>query len=221
MTIALLSGLLTGFALIIAIGAQNAYVLRLGIAGPARTIFVVVLICALSDAVLITAGVLGIGVIVERAPVALIVLRVLGAGFLIVYGILAARRAVHPEALVIDEPNGEQPARAGGVAVAQRVASRSALATAALTALAFTWLNPHVYLDTLVFLGSIANQQGVDTRWIWAAGAITASFVWFFGLGFGARFLRPIFARPRAWRVLDAVIAVVMIGLGLKLAIWG
>ena len=200
--ISLLFGLATGLGLIVAIGAQNAYVLRLGIAGLARTILAVVLICALSDAVLIVAGVLGIGVLVERAPVLLIVLRVLGAGFLIVYGLLAARRAIRPQALKVE----------GGV--------NPGLRTAVLTALAFTWLNPHVYLDTLLFLGSVANQQG-DGRWLFAIGAVTASFVWFFGLGFGARALRPVFARPSAWRILDALIAAVMIGLGLKLAIWG
>jgi len=86
---------------------------------------------------------------------------------------------------------------------------------------AFTWLNPHVYLDTVVLLGSVANQQGADERWWWSAGAISGSFLWFFALGFGARLLRPVFARPAAWRVLDALIAVVMLALGLRLALGG
>lgn len=215
---AALTGLATGFGLIIAIGAQNTYVLRLGIAGAWRTILAVVAICAVSDAVLIFAGVLGIGVLVEQVPVALVILRFLGAGFLIVYGIMAGRRALKPQALTIEAAPAPGEAPGGGVATLTAVQPK--LRTAVLTALAFTWLNPHVYLDTLVFLGSIANQQG-DLRWVWAAGAIASSFIWFFALGFGARFLRPIFARPIAWRILDSAIAVFMIGLGLKLAIWG
>jgi L-lysine exporter family protein LysE/ArgO len=101
------------------------------------------------------------------------------------------------------------------------VARPVGLGRAAVTALALTWLNPHVYLDTVLFLGSIANQQGPDLRWWWAGGAMCASVVWFFALGFGARLLRPIFARPTAWRVLDIGISVVMIGLGLRLAVAG
>jgi L-lysine exporter family protein LysE/ArgO len=100
-------------------------------------------------------------------------------------------------------------------------ATSVSLRTVALTTVAFTWLNPHVYLDTLLFLGSVANQQPGELRWVWAAGAMASSILWFFSLGFGARYLRPVFAKPAAWRVLDSIIAVVMIGLGLKLAIWG
>ena len=212
---AVLTGLATGFGLIIAIGAQNTFVLRLGISGPARAILAVVAICAVSDAVLIFAGVLGIGALVEQVPIALVILRFLGAGFLIVYGIMAGRRALRPKALTVEAPAGTEAAASTTLTMAQ-----PKLSTAVLTALAFTWLNPHVYLDTLVFLGSIANQQG-DLRWVWAGGAIAASFIWFFALGFGARFLRPIFARPMAWRILDSAISIFMIGLGLKLAIWG
>ena len=197
-----LLGLGTGLALIIAIGAQNAYVLRLGIAGRLRIVAVVVAICALSDALLIAAGVLGIGVVIERAPIALVVIRILGSGFLIVYGLLAARRVFRPQAL-------EPAAQKGSIS----------LKTAALTTLALTWLNPHVYLDTIVFLGSVANQQGADERWWWAAGAMTGSLLWFSVLGFGARLLRPFFARPNSWRILDAVIAVVMLTLGIRMAV--
>jgi L-lysine exporter family protein LysE/ArgO len=196
-----LLGLSTGLALIIVIGAQNAYVLRLGIEGQNRIILPVVLVCAVSDAVLIAAGVLGIGAIIHSVPVALVVIRVIGSGFLIVYGTFAARRAFRPKAL---EPS-DAPAQ---------VSLRAAIATM----VALTWLNPHVYLDTVIFLGSVANQQGVDERWWWAGGAITGSFVWFFGLGFGARLLRPFFAQPRTWRILDAVIAVVMLFLGIRMA---
>ena len=221
----LLMGLGTGLALIVAIGAQNAFVLRLGIAGRGREILAVVAICAASDIALIAAGVLGIGSVVERFPVALIVLRFVGAAFLIGYGVLAARRAVHPGALRVDE--GAVAPIPGAVATGiQHGATLTVerpvrLRAAVVTALAFTWLNPHVYLDTLIFAGSIANQQGPDLRWWWAAGAMIASLVWFFALGFGARLLRPIFARPAAWRALDICIAVGMIGLGLGLAIAG
>jgi len=221
----LLMGLGTGLALIVAIGAQNAFILRLGIAGRGREILAVVAICAASDIALIAAGVLGIGAVVERFPLALIVLRFVGAAFLISYGVLAARRAVHPGALRVDD--GAVAPTPGAVATEIQHGSTLTverpvhLRAAVLTALAFTWLNPHVYLDTLIFAGSIANQQGHDLRWWWASGAMTASLVWFFALGFGARLLRPIFARPAAWRVLDTCIAVGMIGLGLGLAIAG
>lgn len=194
-------GMVTGLSLIVAIGAQNAFVLRLGIEGRVRIIAPVVAICALSDAVLIVAGVLGLGALITAAPIALVVIRVFGAGFLIVYGILAARRAILPGALVAELPAG-----------------RTGLRVAVTTVLVLTWLNPHVYLDTVLFLGSVASQQGPTERWWWVGGAIAASILWFGCLGFGARLLRPVFARPGAWRVLDAVIAVVMIALGLRLA---
>jgi L-lysine exporter family protein LysE/ArgO len=197
-----LLGLATGLSLIIAIGSQNAFVLRLGIEGRNRVIIPVVAICAVSDAVLILAGVLGLGVVVAAAPVAIIVIRVLGSAFLIVYGLFAARRAIRPGALVVS----------GGV-------TSTGLRVAVGSAVALTWLNPHVYLDTVLFLGAVANQQGAMERWWWTGGAIAASFVWFSALGFGARLLRPVFARRAAWRVLDAVIAVVMIALGVRLAL--
>ena len=199
--VSVLLGLGTGLSLIIAIGSQNAFVLRLGIAGNTRTIAAVVLVCALSDALLIVAGILGIGVLIQAAPVALIVIRVVGAGFLLVYGIFAARRAIRPRPLEVD----------GGVVIG--------FGAAVATVIGLTWLNPHVYLDTVIFLGSVGNQQGESARWWWAAGAIAASFLWFFSLGFGARLLRPLFARPGAWRVLDAIIAVVMLALGVKIAL--
>jgi len=197
-----LLGLITGLTLIIAIGTQNAFVLRLGIEGRNRVIAPVVAICALSDAVLILAGVVGLGAVITAAPVAIVVIRVLGSAFLIGYGLWAARRAIRPGALVVTGA----PAETG-------------LRVAVTTVLALTWLNPHVYLDTVLFLGGVANQQGSVERWWWAAGAVLASFLWFAALGFGARLLRPFFARPSAWRVLDAVIAVVMLALGIRLAL--
>ncbi|WP_104200523.1 LysE/ArgO family amino acid transporter [Cryobacterium sp. Y29] len=196
-----LFGFGTGLALIIAIGAQNAFILRLGIAGRNRTVLVAVLICSVSDAVLILAGIVGIGALIRAAPVVLVIVQVLGAGFLLTYGAFAAVRAFRPGVLV--------------AAATTTVSTRAAVATT----IALTWLNPHVYLDTLIFLGSVANQQGTNERWWWGAGAITASFVWFFALGFGARMLRPLFAKRSSWRVLDAFIAVVMIALGVKMAV--
>ncbi|WP_431867607.1 LysE/ArgO family amino acid transporter [Nocardiopsis eucommiae] len=218
-----LMGLGTGLALIVAIGAQNAYLLRLGIDGRPSAVLAVVLVCAVSDAALITAGVAGIGGLVEAMPTAMVVVRLLGAGFLVVYGLLAAHRALRPgraEVLVPAE-NAPAPAATGrgtGTALATR---STGLRAAVLTALALTWLNPHVYLDTVVFLGSVANQQAGEARWWWAAGAVAGSFLWFFALGFGARLLRPVFARPGAWRVLDGIIAAVMLTLGVSLALGG
>ena len=193
------TGLLTGAAPIIAIGAQNAYVLRLGIRR--QHVLPVVAICALSDALLIAAGVGGMGALVEAAPTAITAIRWIGAVFLITYGLMAARRAFHAEHL---------EAATGPVHVSRR--------TAVLTTLAFTWLNPHVYLDTLVFLGSVATTHA-DRRWWFGAGAAAASLLWFAGLGYGARLLAPLFEKPLAWRILDGTIAVVMLTLGATLAL--
>ncbi|MDQ5894499.1 MAG: L-lysine exporter family protein LysE/ArgO [Actinomycetota bacterium] len=198
----MLLGFGASLTLIVAIGAQNAYLLRLGVEGRGRILVTVILICALSDAILIAAGVAGIGAVIEAAPAATDVVRVLGAIFLISYGVMAARRAIRPQAMVVDE----SPADASMKAII-------------LTTLALTWLNPHVYLDTVMLLGSIANQQGETDRWWWAAGAMAASFAWFFILGYGARLLKPLFARPAAWRVLDWLIAFVMVSLGAGLIV--
>jgi L-lysine exporter family protein LysE/ArgO len=196
----LVAGLGSGLSLIVAIGAQNAFVLRQGIrrehVGP------VALLCALADALLIGAGVLGIGTLVEQAPVVLDVVKWGGVAFLLGYAALALRRAVRTEVL-----------RAG------ESGAGSSLGAALTMAAALTFLNPHVYLDTVLLLGSIANQHGDDGRWIFAAGAALGSFAWFFGLGYGARRLAPLFAEPMAWRVLDALIAVVMTLIALSLAL--
>lgn len=206
MNASLLQMMLLGFGasltLIAAIGAQNAYLLRLGVEGRGRMLVTVVLICAMSDAILIAAGVAGIGAVIEAAPAAIDVVRVLGAVFLISYGVMAARRAFNPQGMTLDE----SPADASTKAII-------------LTTLALTWLNPHVYLDTVMLLGSVANQQGETDRWWWALGAASASFTWFFLLGYGARLLKPLFARPGAWRVLDCLIALIMIGLGTGLIV--
>ena len=195
------AGLGLGLSLIVAIGAQNAFVLRQGLR--LEHVVAVVLVCALSDAVLIVAGVGGAGSVVTRAPEVVQVVCFAGAAFLLVYGLMAARRVFRPAALLPES---------GG--------ARTRLAVTVTTALALTWLNPHVYLDTVVLLGSLASTYD-DQRWWFAAGATLGSAVWFTGLGFGARLLRPVFARPTAWRVLDAVIAVVMVSLAASLFVRG
>lgn len=195
----LLAGFGLGLSLIVAIGAQNAFVLRQGLRG--EHVLAVVLVCALSDALLITAGVAGVGALLQQVPWLLVVVRVGGAAFLLAYAALAARRALRPSGDALD---ADAPVR------------RSTPGAVVLTALALTWLNPHVYLDTVVLLGSVAATQG-DARAWFGVGAVLASVVWFTGLGFGARLLRPVFARPGAWRVLDAGIAVVMVAIALSL----
>jgi len=192
-----LIGFATGLTLIVAIGAQNAFVLRQGI--QREHVLPVVLICAVADALLISAGVAGLGVLVTGRPVVTEVIRYAGAAFLIGYGLLAVRRALRPGALVASD-------RAPGT-----------LRAALLTCLGFTFLNPHVYLDTVVLLGSIANHY--DGPWLFAAGAVTASFTWFFALGYGAKRLSGFFARPRSWQLLDGFIAVVMFALAARLLI--
>lgn len=197
-------GLGTGLALIVAIGAQNAFVLRQGIRG--EHIAAIVAVCAISDAVLIAAGVLGTGALLTAAPAAVVVLRYVGAAFLVTYGVMAARRILKPQALVSAEPG---PSGAG----------RSGLAAALATVMALTWLNPHVYLDTVLLLGSVANAQGPGLQWWFGAGAMLGSILWFCSLGFGAKLLRGFFARPASWRILDGGIAVTMVGLGVGLAL--
>jgi len=194
-----LAGLVTGLSLIVAIGAQNAYVLRQGLAR--EHVGVVVAICALSDVVLISAGVSGIGTIVERAPWVLDVVRWLGVAFLTWYGVASLRRARRSDAL--------------------RAADRGSTGVRgiALRALALTWLNPHVYLDTVLLLGTIANHEGPTGRWWFAAGACIASGVWFSGLGYGARRAGRLLASPRAWQVLDVLIGITMIAIALSLAL--
>ena len=188
------SGLGLGLSLIVVIGAQNAFVLRQGLTG--EHVRLVVAVCTVSDAVLIAAGVVGAGAVLTQLPGLLAAVRVAGGIFLIGYGILAARRAARPSALLSGTSRRGNGTRA-----------------TAATCLALTWLNPHVYLDTVVLLGAIANTHH-GQRWPFAAGAAIASATWFFSLGYGARLLRPVFARPTAWRILDSAIAAVMLTLG-------
>ena len=215
----LLAGLGLGLSLIIAIGAQNVFVLRQGIRR--EHVLAVVIVCAVSDAVLIAAGITGIGAVLSAIPWLVEVVRWVGAAFLIGYGMLAARRAWRPRAaLVVEEPRGtESGTTTSAMPAATAVAPPQArLRTVVLTALALTWLNPHVYLDTVFLLGSIAGTHG-DARWLFGAGAMVASLAWFTALGFGARYLSRWLSTPRAWRWLDAGIAVVMVAIGLSLVL--
>lgn len=210
------AGIGIGLSLIVVIGAQNAFVLRQGIRR--EHVLPVVLVCALSDAVLILAGVAGLGYVVEAAPWLLVLARWAGALFLLGYGLLAARRAWRGgEKLRIDEPQ-ETTAPASATARPVATATRTALAPAVLTVVALTWLNPHVYLDTVVLLGSVAATHG-DGRWAFAFGTIVASFIWFTTLGFGARYLGRWLSTPRAWRLLDGFIAFVMIAFAISLVV--
>ncbi|NYD67258.1 LysE/ArgO family amino acid transporter [Agromyces atrinae] len=216
MTTSLLAGIGLGFSLIIAIGAQNVYVLRQGIRR--EHVLAVVLVCALSDAALIVLGISGIGAIVTAVPWLVDVVRWAGAAFLVGYGILAARRAIRGGGLM-DAAGESQPSSTasspGGTLVATRTAT---LGSVIGTTVALTWLNPHVYLDTVFLLGSVANTHG-DARWVFGAGAVIASIVWFAALGFGARHLGRVVRTPRAWRIVDGAIALIMITLGLLLVI--
>ncbi|MET9257491.1 LysE/ArgO family amino acid transporter [Streptomyces sp. NPDC003717] len=192
------AGFGTGLSLIVAIGAQNAFVLRQGARRDA--VLAVVGICALSDVVLIAAGVAGVGAVVVAWPGALTAVGWIGGAFLLCYGALAARRALRP---------------AGGALRAEGEAAGSRR-RAVLACLALTWLNPHVYLDTVFLLGSVAADRG-PLRWTFGLGAACASLCWFAALGFGARFLGRFLSRPAAWRILDGLVAATMIVLGVTL----
>ena len=191
------AGLLTGLSLIIAIGAQNAFVLRQGLAR--EHVAPVVVICAVSDLALILAGVAGIGTVVRQAGWVIDVVRWLGVAFLSWYGVTSLLRARRASALAAPAP---EP---------------MTLRSAVLRVTALTWLNPHVYLDTVLLVGSIANTHGHTGRWWFALGASVASVLWFSGLGFGARVFSPLLARPRAWQVLDVLIGLTMLGIAVKL----
>jgi L-lysine exporter family protein LysE/ArgO len=194
--IAVLTGFATGLGLIIAIGAQNAFVLRQGLRR--EFVFPIVLFAALSDAFLILVGIAGLGAVIQGFPLALEVIRYAGAAYLTWFGISALRRAFRPAAL--------EAAKEG----------KGTLAGAIATIAALTYLNPHVYLDTVILLGGVANQFS-DDRWIFGLGAASASFVWFFSLGYFAKFLSRYVSSPKFWRVLDSFIAVVMFTIAILL----
>ncbi|WP_299207171.1 LysE/ArgO family amino acid transporter [uncultured Tateyamaria sp.] len=191
-----LPGFFLSLSLILAIGAQNAFVLRQGLRR--LHVFWVCLTCATCDAVLIAAGVAGFGALAEAVPWFEPLMRYGGATFLIWYGWRNARSAWK-----------------GGAVLDVAGENTQSLSAAILTVLALTWLNPHVYLDTVVLIGSISSQY--PDRLIFGVGAVLASFTFFFSLGYGARLLAPLFANPRAWQVLDGIIALTMWAIALKL----
>src|SRR5471032_57250 len=201
MTTAFVPGFLLGLSLIIAIGAQNAFVLRQGLRK--EHVFWVCLICALSDAALIAAGVAGFGALVTAVPWLAPVMRFGGAAFLFAYAVRSLWSAWRNPGTL--NPSADV---------------RKSLGATLAACLAFTWLNPHVYLDTVVLLGSVSTRYA-GQRAAFALGAMSASFLFFFALGYGARLLRPLFANPRAWRVLDALIGITMLLLAAKLVIQG
>ena len=192
----LIVGFLASFTLIAAIGAQNAFVLRQGIRR--EYVLPVVAMCTVSDIALIATGIAGVGALINAHPSAVTIAKFGGAVFLFGYGLLAARRAWRPSSL---GPSEAAPAR---------------LAEVLVTCAAMTFLNPHVYLDTVVLLGALANEHR-DGRWLFGIGAVTASAVWFVSLGLGARRLAGLFATPMTWRILDGLIAATMIGLGVAM----
>jgi L-lysine exporter family protein LysE/ArgO len=197
---AALAGFAAGAGLIIAIGAQNAFVLRQGLVR--RHVGIVVAICVLADASLIACGVAGVGALVRAWPALLLALRVAGAAFLVAYGALAARRAWR-----------------GSPGLTPTTAAASDRRRVVLACLAFTFLNPHVYLDTMILLGGLSTRYPGAARWAFALGAGVCSALWFSALGYGARMLVPVFRDPRAWRVLDAVMAAFMLALAALLAL--
>ncbi len=196
MLTAYLTGLLTGLSLIVAIGAQNAYVLRQGLRR--EHVGIVVVICAVSDLLLIATGTLGIGTLVRYVPWLLVALTWGGVAYLLWFAYRSFRSAVHPS----------------GLSTGQDAGRRSIIATA----LALTYLNPHVYLDTVVMLGTLATNQDAY-RWVFAAGAGTGSIVWFTALGFGARALSKPLGRPSTWRVVDVLVGLTMMAVALRLAL--
>ena len=206
-----LAGLLTTLSLIVAIGAQNAYVLRQGLLR--SHVGVVVVICAVSDAVLIAAGVGGVGAVVDGTSWALVVVRWIGVAFLLWYAAASLRRAAHPEALAADGadhagPGAKRQGESRGAVIGKTVL--------------LTWLNPHVYLDTVLLIGSIAAAHdggAVAGRWWFGVGAALGSVLWFCGLGFGARLLAPLLAKPRSWQILEVCIAATMVFVAVKLAL--
>ncbi|MFO7193008.1 MULTISPECIES: LysE/ArgO family amino acid transporter [Thermocrispum] len=200
------AGFLTGGSLIVAIGAQNAYVLRQGMTRSHTA--AVIAVCVVSDIVLITAGVAGVGTAVAHAHWLIDAVTWFGVAFLLWYAASSLRRAFSPGALIATD--GRPVGESRGRVIARTVA--------------LTWLNPHVYLDTVLLIGSIAATYdaahgALDGRWLFAAGAATASVVWFTSLGFGARKLAPLLARPRAWQLLEIVVAATMLLVAAKLVL--
>ena len=197
--IAFSSGILSGLALIIAIGAQNAFVIRQGL--QRQHVLTVVLFCAISDALLIAAGTAGLGKVIESAPEVLEIVRWFGVTYLIFFGLKSLRSAFRHNTLTLEQGN---------------LVSRK---RTILTVLGLTFLNPHVYLDTVIFLGSIANQFPTD-KWFFSAGAMTASFLWFFFIGFGSKMAARFMVKVIFWKVLDLTVAIIMFTLATYLTFY-
>jgi L-lysine exporter family protein LysE/ArgO len=194
---AILPGFLTGFSLIVAIGAQNAFILRQGLTR--RYVFLIVTICALSDALLISLGTFGLGALIQAIPHLLDIIRWLGVAYLVWFGSTAVRKALMTNSLTVADE------------------TQVSLKKTLLLTLGFTFLNPHVYLDTVILVGGVANQFG-ENKWFFALGAIAASLTWFFSLGLAASKLAVVMAKPIFWKILDIFIAAVMFSLAINLA---
>ena len=199
MMFALLSGLLTGFSLIIAIGAQNAFLIRQGLTR--KYAGMIIVMASVGDAILISLGTLGLGALVTHIPIALEVIRWVGVAYLAWFALGALRKAFASEQLAVT------------------LSESGSRKTVALTLLALTFLNPHVYIDTVLLLGSISSQFGAD-RWWFAIGAITANTIWFTSTVLASRLAARLMSRPVFWRILDLSIAVVMIAIAITLALY-
>ncbi|MEZ9231375.1 LysE/ArgO family amino acid transporter [Vibrio amylolyticus] len=192
-----LAGFSLGLSLILAIGSQNAFVLKQGLKN--QHVFIVCVVCALSDALLISFGVAGFGVIVQQFPQIEVVARYGGSIFLAFYAFLSFKSSL-----------------TANHALETNLESKSSLSKVVVMCLAFTWLNPHVYLDTVVLLGSISTQYHPNQT-LFALGAVCASFVFFFSLGYGARLLAPLFKKPKAWKILEFMVGVIMVRIAYSL----
>jgi L-lysine exporter family protein LysE/ArgO len=197
--IAFSSGLASGLALIIAIGAQNAFVIRQGL--QRQHVLTVVLFCAISDALLIAAGTAGLGRAIDSAPEILEIVRWFGVTYLIFFGLKSIRSAFRHNSLTLEQ---------GAVASRKKII---------LTVLALTFLNPHVYLDTVIFLGSIANQFPAE-KWLFSSGAMTASFLWFFSIGYGSQMAARFMVKVIFWKILDLTVAAIMFTLAAYLTFY-
>ena len=196
---AIIPGLLAGLSLIIAIGAQNAFVIRQGLTK--KFVLLTVLICAISDALLIALGASGLGALIKSNKNILEFVRWFGVAYLLWFAFKSAKSALKKEVL-----------NSAGEASADR---KSVI----LTVLALTFLNPHVYLDTVILLGSISHQFGSD-KWFFVLGAMLASFIWFTAIGFGAKSASKFMSRPIFWKILDSIIAAIMLSIAALLAFY-
>lgn len=190
--------------LIVAVGPQNTFLLRQGLISPKRVVAVLVTFCALADIAFIIVGVAGMGALIASLPVLMWIIRYAGALFIGWFGVQAVRRAFRDEALIVSDTTG---------------GASEPLRKLLWVAAGFTFLNPGVYIDTVMLVGGIANQHAEP--WVWAAGAGSASVVWFIAIAFGARALRPLFAKPITWRVFDSLVAVIMFSVALSLVLGG